>query len=237
MVFVGKGPDRELLENTARGYGLMGGDGPDKVIFTGAVYDRDVLRAWNTRADRFLFPSTFDTNGLVVREAAACGLASVLIRGSCAAEGITDGRNGFTIDETPEAMAALLREAVRDLSHLHEVGQHAMDEIYLSWQSCVDDAYERYQFVLEEKKRAALPKRKKELSDYLVALTARSMSEQERIRRMRRELFDDFKETAVGMMENFQEPQGMERFLHSVGETLREDLDELLNDKPGRDEK
>ena len=237
MVFVGKGADRELLEKTARSYGLMGGDGPDKVIFTGAVYDRDVLRAWNTRADLFLFPSTFDTNGLVVREAAACGLASVLIKGSCAAEGITDGRNGFTIDETPEAMAALLREAVRDLSHLHEVGQHAMDEIYLSWQSCVDDAYERYQVVLEEKKRAALPKRKKELSDYLVALTARSMSEQEKIRRMRRELFDDFKETAVGMMENFQEPQGMERFLRSVGETLREDLDELLNDDSGRDEK
>ena len=37
--------------------------------------DREILRAWNTRADLFLFPSTFDTNGLVVREAAACGLA------------------------------------------------------------------------------------------------------------------------------------------------------------------
>ena len=46
------------------------------------------IRAWYCRADLFLFPSTFDTNGLVVREAAACGLASVLIAGSCAAEDV-----------------------------------------------------------------------------------------------------------------------------------------------------
>lgn len=237
MVFVGKGADRELLENTARSYGLMGGEGPDKVIFTGAVYDRDVLRAWNTRADLFLFPSTFDTNGLVVREAAACGLASVLIEGSCAAEGITDGRNGFTIEQTPEAMAALLREAVKDLSHLREVGQNAMDEIYLSWRSCVADAYERYQIVLEEKKRAALPRRKKELSDYLLALTARSMGEQEKLRQIRRELFDDFKETAVGMMENFQEPAGLERLWHSMSENLQEGLDARRSgEDPGRGE-
>ena len=35
-----------------------------------------------------LFPSTFDTNGLVVREAAACGLGSLLVRGSCAAASV-----------------------------------------------------------------------------------------------------------------------------------------------------
>lgn len=208
MVFVGKGPDRELLEETARRYGLLGGDGPDKVIFTGAIYDRDALRAWNTRADLFLFPSTFDTNGLVVREAAACGLGSVLIRDSCAAEGITDGRNGFIIDETAEAMAALLDRVGSDLPLLHQVGQHAMDEIYLSWETCVATAYDRYQFVLEEKARGALPKRKKELTDYLVTWTAKSMGEQEKLRRLRKALFADFKETATGMMENFQDGWG-----------------------------
>lgn len=227
MVFIGKGPDQELLEKKAAGLGLMdGGTGSGKCIFTGPIYDRDALRAWNTRADLFLFPSTFDTNGLVVREAAACGLASVLIKGSCAAEGIKDGRNGFIIEESPQAMAELLKKACKDLPHLHEVGQHAMDEIYLSWQDCVSEAYERYQFILEQSRRGLLPDRKKVPSDHLVTLTARNMEKQELHRRIRREIFHDFRETAVGMMENIQEAgENMERFWEKVAEDLQKEQD------------
>ena len=221
MVFVGKGPDKELLEKKAAALGLS-----EKCIFTGPIYNRDALRAWNTRADLFLFPSTFDTNGLVVREAAACGLASVLIEGSCAAEGVTNGRNGFTIRETPEAMAAFLQEACNDLSHLHDVGDHAMEEIYLSWRDCVADAYERYQMILDKKKSGLLPKKKKLPTDYLVSLTAQSMEAQEQYRRIRRELFHDFKETAVGMMENIQEAgESLERILDKITEELHGEFD------------
>ena len=202
MVFIGKGPDKEMLEKMAADLGIMG-----KCIFTGPIYNRDELRAWNTRADLFLFPSTFDTNGLVVREAAACGLASVLIKGSCAAEGITDRRNGFVIEETPEAMAALLREVCKDPDHLRIMGQHAMDELYLSWRDSVSTAYDRYQVILEEKKSGSLPVKKKLPADYLVTLTARNMEMQENRRRIFREVFHEFKETAVGMMENIQDTE------------------------------
>ena len=208
MVFIGKGPDQALLEARAKALGLMGAaDGPDRCIFPGPVYDRDVLRAWNTRADLFLFPSTFDTNGLVVREAAACGLASVLIEGSCAAEGVADGRNGFTIQERPEAMAALLDRCCGDLGHLREVGDRAMEELYLSWNDCVGRAYQRYQVILENWRRGLLPARRKLPTDFLVRLTARSMEERERHRRVREGLFRNFRETAVGMMENIQETE------------------------------
>ena len=222
MVFIGKGPDRELLEDRARALGLTGSaDRPDRCFFIGPVYDRDVLRAWNSRADLFLFPSTFDTNGLVVREAAACGLASVLIEGSCAAEGVRDGRNGFTIRETPEAMAALLEKVSGDLGHLRQVGDRAMEELYLSWQDCVSLAYERYQAILEEKRQGLLPARKKLPTDRLVALAARTMEDRERHRRVYRELFRDFRETAVGMMENIQEAEGTaEHFLDQLSADL-----------------
>ena len=222
MVFIGKGPDKELLEDRARELGLMGTGTGDKCIFTGPVYDRDVLRAWNTRADLFLFPSTFDTNGLVVREAAACGLASVLIRDSCAAEGITDGQNGFLIEENAESMAALLIQASSDLAHLKEIGQHAMDEIYLSWQECVARAYERYQFVLAEKKIGMMPHRRKQATDRLVTLAAHGMENQDKLRTLGRELMGDFKESAVGMMENFQESvDSSDQFWNSVWTEMR----------------
>ena len=103
MVFVGSGGDKDEVVAYSKELGL-----DDCVFFTSPKYDRTVIRAWYCRADLFLFPSTFDTNGLVVREAAACELASVLVRGSCAAEDITDGKNGFLIEENAASMAALL---------------------------------------------------------------------------------------------------------------------------------
>ena len=223
MVFIGKGPDKEKMEEKARGLGLE-----QKCIFVGPIYDRDQLRAWNTRADLFLFPSTFDTNGLVVREAAACGLACVLIQGSCAAEGIIDGRNGFLIDESAEAMAALLKEVCPDLSRLRQAGQHAMDEIYLSWQSAVDEAYDRYGAILDLKRSGALAPKRKLPADYLVALASRSMEERVRRHRIRLELLNDFKETAQGMMENIQEAQkSAEQRWARVAEDIQRELDAL----------
>ena len=144
MVFVGDGQDRPEVEDYAEQLGLS-----DRCRFVGAVHDRDLVRAWYTRADLLLFPSTFDTNGLVVREAAACGLGSLLVRGSCASEGITDGRNGILIDENAESLAAVLGRADMTRETFHAVGQHAMDEIYISWTDSVAAARARYQIVRE----------------------------------------------------------------------------------------
>ncbi|MCR5511227.1 MAG: glycosyltransferase [Lachnospiraceae bacterium] len=170
-VFVGGGADLESLKNKAADRGL-----DKKVIFTGPIHDRDVLRAFNTRADLFLFPSTYDTNGIVVREAAACGLASVLIKGSCAAEGITDYRNGYLIDETAEDMAALLKQVCTDMDAVHRVGDHAMEEIYISWEDSVSRAYERYGVIRDMVADGTLTRRRKHKSDYLIE-TAADVSE------------------------------------------------------------
>ena len=167
MLMVGSGPDEEELKEMAEKLCLG-----DKVFFTGPIRDREVLRAVNTRADLFLFPSTYDTNGIVVREAAACGLASVLIKGSCAAEGITHGRNGYLIDETAESMAKLLLEVCRDMDKVTSVGDCAMREIYISWDDAVKLAYERYGEIRELAAAGEYLKRKREPVDYFLAATA-----------------------------------------------------------------
>ena len=144
MVFVGDGMDRSEVEAFAGELGLA-----DRCRFVGAEKDRDVIRAWYTRADLFLFPSTFDTNGLVVREAAACSLASMLVRGSCAAEGIEDGVTGILIDENAESLAAALTSPSASKEFFRSVGENACREIYLSWEDAVDRARDRYRTVLE----------------------------------------------------------------------------------------
>ena len=167
MVFIGGGGDAESLQKEVREAGLS-----RKIFFTGPIRDREILRAWNTRADLFLFPSTFDTNGLVVREAAACGLASLLIRNSCAAEGITDGENGFLAEENAASIAAVLRTAGTDLSCLRAVGNRAMEEIYLSWEDCVREARRRYEEVLVRKENDLLPVRQPDAADHFLRVAA-----------------------------------------------------------------
>ena len=82
-----------------------------------------------------------------------------------------------------------------------------MEELYLSWQDCVAAAYERYGEILELRRQGLLPARKKLPTDYLVTLTARTMEDRARHRRIREELFQNFRNSAVGMMENIQEAE------------------------------
>lgn len=142
MVFIGDGDDLEAIRKYADCCGVA-----PRCIFTGAIRDRNILRSWYSRADLFLFPSDYDTNGLVVREAAACSVASVLLQGSCAAEGVTDGVNGFLISESGGAMAECL--SALSLDRMHMVGRQAAEELYISWSSAVHTATERYAVVME----------------------------------------------------------------------------------------
>ena len=218
MVFVGSGKDADEMKDTVKEYGITLYENKDgeiirtdgrydngAVIFTGPVYDRNALRAWNTRADLFLFPSTYDTNGIVVREAAACGLASVLIENSCAAEGITDRRNGYIIKETSEDMFRLLREVSGNISDTARVGQNAMDEIYISWEDSVHTAYKRYGEILRMKRSGDLDARKKGMSDHILDATAGLIDAYSHADKARHELFDSFRENMYGMKENFAE--------------------------------
>ena len=147
MVFVGGGGDEREVREYAKELEL-----DKKVIFTGAISDREKLRAWYSRAGLFLFPSTFDTNGLVVREAAASDTPSVIIAGSCASEGVTDNRNGFLIDENAESMVAKLRELCDHPERMKAVGKGAGDELYISWEDAVANAFDRYEEVIDNYK-------------------------------------------------------------------------------------
>ena len=139
MVFVGDGVDKAAIEQYADKLGLA-----DKTYFAGAVRDREKLRAYYSAADLFVFPSTYDTAGLVVTEAAACDLPSVLIDGSCAAEDVVDDFSGFLCYENPQSLADKIAYALSDDYRLEKIGKNAGESIYLSWEESVARAYKRY---------------------------------------------------------------------------------------------
>lgn len=145
MLFVGDGADREEIEAYAHEAGVA-----PNCRFTGAIHDREKIRALYSRADLFLFPSTFDTNGLVVREAAACALGSLLISGSCAAEGVENGVSGILVHEDAQEICAVLARLLHDREQMRLIGRNAQEMLYISWDESVRHAYKRYWQVLDD---------------------------------------------------------------------------------------
>ncbi len=162
MVFVGGGGDKEEIVSYAESLGLDG-----KTLFVEPIRDRERIRAWYCRADLFLFPSTFDTNGLVVREAAACALPSVLVQGSCAAEDSADGETSFLIEENAASMAETLRRVLARPETIRQVGERAQQELYLSWEDAVANACHGYEAVLDRYRSGAYARPKQSADEVL----------------------------------------------------------------------
>ncbi len=227
MVFVGGGGDRDEIVETSEKLGLS-----DRVFFVPPIHDRELIRAWYCRADLFLFPSTFDTNGLVVREAAACALPSVLVRGSCAAEDVTDGVNGFLIEENAASMAAMLRELCGQRQTMRNVGEHAQRELYISWEEAVANACEGYGRVLERYRSGGYPEHDR-FSDDMLRATAQAMDSynraHERQQAVRRELEAERRRVREGLQSGRNELlRGLKDGREELLSSLKDSRDELL---------
>ncbi len=146
FLIVGSGNYEDKLKNLVEEYNLQ-----NNVVFVGKVIDRDVLASFYKVADLFLFPSTFDTCGIVVIEAAANKLASVLIENSCASELVENGKNGLTFPENSSVWAEELLKIVHLKSKMKSLGEEAFNSVYFKWEDVAVKYYEFYQKVLNKK--------------------------------------------------------------------------------------
>ncbi len=142
MLFVGSGEHEEKLKIMVKELSLR-----DRVKFAGKVLDRNELRKIYSSSDLFVFPSVYDNAPLVVREAAACGVPSLLLKDSNSAEGITDGRNGILATERVEDVALAINDALASES-LRELGIRARDTIYISWDDVMKKVVNEYDRIL-----------------------------------------------------------------------------------------
>ena len=145
LMLAGQGPHEEEIKALAEELGIG-----DKVIFTGHLTDHDLLNALYARASLFLFPSLYDTSGLVTREAAAVGTPSVVVKGSSAAEGMTDKVNGFLCEDDPADLATTIENALSDPEKLKIIGQNAKETIPIPWTKLVDDVVNEYERVIRK---------------------------------------------------------------------------------------
>ncbi len=139
MIFVGTGVAEQGLKELIKQLNLE-----ENVKFMGMITDRELLKAIFKRADLFLFPSLYDTGGIVTQEAAAMGTPSIVIENSNAAEQIADNSNGYLAKNDPEKYGQKIIEAISDQAKLSEIGENAEKTICKKWEDIVDEVNERY---------------------------------------------------------------------------------------------
>ena len=147
LMLAGEGPDRAYLEKLTGDLEIQ-----DRVLFLGFIRNGDDLRGLYTLADLFVFPSVYDNAPMVVREAAVNGTPSVLVRGSCSAEGIEDGVNGFLCEDDPEDLARVIRAA---LPRAKKAGEAARRTIPKSWDEIISDVIEKYEVLIARREHRA----------------------------------------------------------------------------------
>ena len=143
LVLAGKGPHEEELSLLARKLGIG-----DDTLFTGHIQDEDLLDGLYAASDLFVFPSLYDTYSMVVREAANATTASVVVRGSAPAECIIDKENGYLCEDNNISLYEVIKEALSDKERLEAVGLNAKLTIPVSWESVIDEALKRYEYIL-----------------------------------------------------------------------------------------
>ncbi|HTX87795.1 MAG TPA: glycosyltransferase [Bacteroidales bacterium] len=149
MVFAGEGYAAEEMKAIVKKQNLS-----DRVIFTGLIQDRKKLKSLYASSDLFIFPSLYDNSPLVVQEAAAFDVPSVLVRDSSPAEGVLDGVNGFLIENAAADLARRIRELIKHPEAIRRAGEGARKSLYRPWETIVDEVYLRYAEILETHKKA-----------------------------------------------------------------------------------
>ena len=148
MLFVGGGFDFEEFKKYVAHLYL------DKnCVFTNLIMDRRLLQGYYLRSDMLIFPSTFDTAGIAITEAAAHKKPSLVVRDSCCAEGITDGENGFLCEESAESLARKICKLCDGQAVLSTAGENAYKTLYRSWSDVASEVYEKYTEIIAEYKK------------------------------------------------------------------------------------
>ena len=106
-----------------------------------------------------MFPSTYDTDGLVKNEAAAFYTPTLFSEGALTASSCTDGVNGYIAPLEIGAFSDKIEAIFRDAALYQSVCENAHRSLYFHWTDVVKKLMEIYQTALgrpsAEKERAA----------------------------------------------------------------------------------
>ena len=146
---------------------LLIGDGKDKkhfikrvkklrldknVIFVGRISDANLKSKFISISDLHIFPSSYDTDGIVRIEAAAFSVPTIFIKNSLASSTISENKNGYIGEDNKELFAQKIIDIFNNDNEYQKVKLNSKNDLYLTWDELMPTIYAKYQNLIKEKK-------------------------------------------------------------------------------------
>ena len=148
MFYLGSGPDLELLNEKIKQCDLN-----DCVFTLGKVMDREYITQLYRMSDLFVFPSKYDCSSIVQIEAASQKIPTLFLKGAVTACDIKDGVNGYLSEDSVEEYSKKIIEIFDNQKLLAEVKENVYKDIYVNWDTKVDQIYNKYIEIIKNKEK------------------------------------------------------------------------------------
>jgi glycosyltransferase involved in cell wall biosynthesis len=101
-------------------------------------------------ASLFFFPSKYDNDPLVIKEAAAYQLPSLVLANTSIAQLLNNEVNGFIQKGDSQSFSARIIAILSDSKKLKAIGEEAKKTLVVSWSYTLKDLQDYYQEVLSD---------------------------------------------------------------------------------------
>lgn len=139
LLIIGDGADMGYFINKTRKLGIE-----NNCVFVGKVVDTNEKCKYFASADLHVFPSFYDTDGIVRIESATFNLPTLFADGSVAGSAIIKDVNGFSAKAEPIAFADEIIRIFNNSSLYQKVRENCYRDIYITFDKLAKIVYEKY---------------------------------------------------------------------------------------------
>ncbi|MDD4815561.1 MAG: glycosyltransferase [Clostridia bacterium] len=147
LLMIGDGGDKEYFEEKVEELNLQ-----DKIKILGKIDTNEEKNQIIMASDLHIFPSFYDTDGIVRIEAAAFYVPTIFIENSTASSTINKNIDGYIGKNDKNLFANQIIKIFKDKEAYKNVCINAYKNIYSTWEKVVRQMYENYLKLIEENK-------------------------------------------------------------------------------------
>lgn len=147
LLIIGDGGDREYFEEKVKNLNLQ-----NTVKILGKIETNEEKNKIIMASDLHIFPSFYDTDGIVRIEAAAFSVPTIFIENSTASSTINKNIDGYIGKNDANLFANQIIRIFNDKETYKKVCHNAHKNIYITWEEVVKQMYENYLNLIEENK-------------------------------------------------------------------------------------
>lgn len=147
LLLIGDGNEKKYFVNKVEKLGLE-----NEIVFVGKITSTEEKSKYFASADLQIFPSYYDTDGIVRIEAAAFCVPTIMIKNSIASSTICDNINGYIGENDIDAFAKKIIDIFANKSIYERVKEKCHEDLYINWEGLVLKVFENYKQLIEVKK-------------------------------------------------------------------------------------